>query len=86
MKRFTEMTNTEKKAAIAQYGQKTAINDKHADEKAEIAYIIANNTVEEISDWLKHNATTTYYAGTPINWFCTVYMFNRLHEYCEANG
>lgn len=52
---------------------------------ADVHYVKEHNTVEEIAYWLKHEATTTIFPGTPANWCCTVYMFNRLHEYCSAN-
>lgn len=48
--------------------------------------MIENNTPEEIADFLQHQATTTFFPGTPAEWFVSVYEFNRLHDYCKERG
>lgn len=49
-----------------------------------VKYIILNNTKEEIADWLK-KATTTFFDSSCAPYFCTVFEYNRLHEYVADN-
>lgn len=49
-----------------------------------VKYIILHNTKEEIAEWLK-KATTTYFDTSCAPYFCTVFEYNRLHEYIAGN-
>ena len=83
MNGFTQLT---KKERVAYVNSHRDSHGKTREDAAEVQYIVENNTVEEIADWLKNCATTTIFPGTPVDWICTVYQFNRLHEYCKENG
>lgn len=83
MKRFSSLTKKERRDYI---NSVCPAPRKRQVEDAEIRYIIENNSVEEIAYWLRHEATTTIFPGTPADWITTVYVFNRLHEYCAEHA
>lgn len=83
MKNFANLSRKERNAYINAF---SARQYKYRDGDAEIQFIKENNTVEEIAYWLKHEATTTCYPGTPAGWFTSVYIFNRLYEFCTEEG
>lgn len=84
MKQLKQLTKKERN----EYIQNRAVrkNGKVDDAATSVQYMIENNSIEEISDFIQHKATTTFYPGTPAEWFISVYEFNRLHEYCERNN
>lgn len=82
IKRIENLTKKERNAYERRFTNLGKVDVK----AAAVAYIKENNTIDEIAYWLKHEATTTVFPGTPANWICPVFLFNRLHEYCKENG
>ncbi len=84
MKKLDQLTKKERRAYIDTHGVR---NLGKLDEAAtSVQFMIENNTPEEIADFLQHQATTTFFPGTPADWFVSVYEFNRLHDYCKERG
>lgn len=79
--RLSDLTKKERAAWISEHGviqRGTVLEAETA-----VEYIIRNNEKEAIAEWLKH-ATTTFVSKEDEPFFCTVFEFNRLTEYCNG--
>lgn len=83
MNRLNDLPKRQREAWLRENGiKKLGVIQR---QESSVKYAIENNSVEEIAEWLK-NATTVLFDESAAPYFCTVYEFNRLHEYVSANG
>lgn len=80
IKRLSDLTKKQKAEWIRVNGVREF--GKLVDDATSVKYIIESNTKEEIAEWLT-KATTTFFDKSCAPYFCTVYEFNRLTEYCK---
>lgn len=81
IKRLSDLTRKQR----AEWIRKNAVREfgKVIDDATSVKYIVENNSKEDIAEWLR-NATTTFFDKSCAPYFCSVYEFNRLTEYCKG--
>lgn len=81
MKRIENLTKIQRSEWLKKNG--VYYLGKLLDDASEVKYIVLENSKTEISEWLK-NATTTYFDASCAPYFCSVWVFNALHEYLNC--
>ena len=81
MKRLEDLTKAEHSAWIIEHG--VYKHGKLKEQETECAYIVLNNSKDEIAEWFK-NATTILYDKSAAPFFCTTWVYNAVHEYLNC--